>query len=105
MEKRTTTKKYLPYFFSYLLVYPCSFPLVVIIGLATASLSESKANVVSYIVCALVTIVGAIILNLYFKNFMELKKNNKQTWSIFITHLILIPLTVIIYYWVTWNFF
>ncbi|QKE75686.1 hypothetical protein HPK19_24595 [Arthrobacter citreus] len=105
MEKRTTTNKYLPYFFSYLLVYPCSFPLVVIIGLATASLSESKANVVSYIVCALVTIVGAIILNLYFKNFMGLKKNNKQTWSIFITHLILIPLTVFIYYWVTWNFF
>ncbi len=66
---------------------------------------QSTINMISYIVGALVTIVGAIILNLYFKNSLELTKNNKQTWSIFISHLILIPLTIFMYYWVTWNFF
>jgi len=102
-----TTKKYITYFISYLLVYPCSFPLVLIIGFATESpqVPENTINMISYVFSVFVTIVGAIILNLYFKNSLELKKNNKQTWLIFISHIILIPSTYFIYNWVSWNYY
>ncbi|CAM4081939.1 hypothetical protein BAMA_16595 [Bacillus manliponensis] len=91
--------KYILYFFSYFLVYPFSFPIIFPIGmwLSNPELSKNTVGLGFFILCASVTILGAGCLNVVFKNGTNLDKNTKYSWAIFISHLILIPLTYILY--------
>ena len=94
--------KYIFYFFSYLLVYIPSFPVIFVLGMAGAS-PDVDHNVLESVITIfeiLVTISGAWFFNFIFKNIIGIKKNTKITWTIFIFHLILIPLTwrFILYY-------
>lgn len=97
MTKKTSIK-YLLYFFSYLLVYPCSLPLLLMLTFVADSptVSESTLDIIFYIFSLFVTVVGSTILNYLFKRSMKLNKNTKHTWLIFFAHLILIPLTYIL---------
>lgn len=92
---KITSIKYLLYFFSYLLVYPCSFPLLFMLTFSVddPAVSESTSNLIFYSFSLFVTVLGSIILNYLFNRFTNSNKNNKLTWLIFISHLILIPLT------------
>lgn len=89
-----STKKYLPYLFSYLLIYPISFPIFIILWLATGG-SDMSWKIFSIIV----TIVGSLVLNNIFIKKMKFNRNTKQTWMIFFAHLILIPSTSLLGYW------
>ncbi|ENQ3105706.1 hypothetical protein SAMN04488168_13534 [Bacillus sp. 491mf] len=87
--------KYIFYFFSYLLVYIPSFPVIVVLGLAGAS-PDVEHTVLEWIIAIfeiLVTMLGAWVFNFIFKSIIGIKKNTKITWTICILHLILIPLT------------
>jgi hypothetical protein len=90
---------YFPSFFSYLLVYPCSYPLLLILAFATESptVFEQTSNLIFYIFSFFITIVGSVCLNQIFRRgSLKLKRNNKYTWWIFAAHIILIPLTYIV---------
>ncbi|QHV47666.1 hypothetical protein C1N66_32250 (plasmid) [Bacillus cereus] len=87
--------KYIFYFSSYLLVYIPSFPVIFVLGLAGTS-PDVEPTVLERVIVIfeiLVTILGAWFLNFIFKGIIGIEKNNKITWTIFILHLILIPLT------------
>ncbi|HFK1742365.1 hypothetical protein ACE41B_30200 [Bacillus cereus] len=87
--------KYILYFFSYLLVYIAAYPILFILVMATddPTVSHDWFNVTWYIFSVVVTILGAWISNVIFNDSVNLKKNTKYSWFIFISHLILIPLT------------
>ncbi|EJR09132.1 hypothetical protein CN957_32270 [Bacillus cereus] len=87
--------KYVFYFFSYLLVYIPAFPIMVVLVMAGASPNQDH-TILEWILVIfeiLVTIFGAWFFNFIFKRVIGIKKNIKITWTIFILHLILIPLT------------
>ena len=94
--KPSAMKTYLPYFFSYLLVYPCAYFIILISSLLLGGLSENSSNVVFIIIALIITLVGARFLNKTFLSLMKLNNNNKITKSIFIVHIVLIPLTYIV---------
>lgn len=96
-----STQKYLLYLFSYLLIYPCSYPLLVMVLFACLAMPEKVADMVWYTFSIFVTIVGSLVLNIIFKRKMKLKKNTKQTLMIFFAHLILIPSTYMFGLWIT----
>ncbi|MFB7142407.1 hypothetical protein ACFCYN_22590 [Gottfriedia sp. NPDC056225] len=88
---------YIFYLFSCLVVFPLSLPVYLIIGFMTDSLESGHAiDLMFFGFLAFITIFGSIVLNFIFR-FASFDKNNKFTWSIFIAHLILIPLSVYIY--------
>ena len=55
--------------------------------------SQENVLIVFYI---FVTLIGAIFLNYFFRKSMKLQKNNKYTLAIFLAHLILIPTTYVV---------
>lgn len=50
-------------------------------------------DIMFFVFAIVCTILGSIVLNILFKEFTGLKKNNKYSWLIFLSHIILIPLT------------
>lgn len=101
MEGKTLIK-YIFYFFSYLLVYIPSFPVIVVLSMAGAS-PGVEHTILEWIITIFelsVTILGAWFFNFIFKNIIGIKKNTKFTWTICLLHLILIPLTwrLLLYY-------
>lgn len=87
--------KYILYFFSYILVYIVAYPMLFILVMATddPTVSHDWVHVTWYIFSVVVTILGSWILNVIFNGSVNLKKNTKYSWCIFISHLVLIPLT------------
>lgn len=101
MEGKTLIK-YIFYFFSYLLVYIPSFPVIVVLSMAGAS-PDVEHTILEWIITIFelsVTILGAWFFNFIFKTIIGIKKNTKFTWIICLLHLILIPLTwrLLLYY-------
>lgn len=95
-----TSFNYLIYFFSYLLVYPCSYPLLFMLTFTAdnPAVSESTSAIIFSSFAVFVTVVGSMILNYSFKDYMKLKRNTKHTWLIFFAHLVLIPLTYVLFF-------
>ncbi|MEW9579140.1 hypothetical protein U9K47_28125 [Bacillus toyonensis] len=84
--------RYILYFFSYILIYPCSYPFIVIFVLGVGTnISEHTADLLDIFSWLVITIIGTWILNVIFKRRTKLKKNNIYSWLIVILHLILIP--------------
>ncbi|PFU46625.1 hypothetical protein COK88_24450 [Bacillus cereus] len=87
--------KYIFYFFSYLLVYIPSFPILVVLIMAGASPNKDH-HVLEWIIIGFevfVTIFGSWLLNFIFRKTRDLKWNDRYSLMIFSLHLILIPLT------------
>jgi len=86
------------YLFSFLLVFPVSIPLYLILAMGSGdpTLSTATTDMIYNCYLLFISIVGSIILNLIFKP-IKWNKNNKITWSILIAHLFLIPLSVQFY--------
>lgn len=93
MKIKTST---ILYILSFLIVFPASYPLFIIIGFVTESASNNVVNLAYIGYLIFISIVGSAVLNFIFR-FASFDKNNKFTWSIFIAHLLLIPLSVDIY--------
>lgn len=89
---------YIIYFFSYILVYPVSFVPLVLLTFGAILIPEKSQDIVFIIFYILVTIIGAIVLNYFFRKIMKLQKNNKYSLVIFFAHLILIPTTCLVGY-------
>ena len=91
--------QYMIYLLSYLFVYPFSLPLLIIITFATESptVPQNVLDLTFLIFSVFVTLAGTIMLNYLFKRYMKLKKNNSKSSVIFVSHLILIPLTYIMW--------
>ncbi|ATP40872.1 hypothetical protein CSE16_12910 [Solibacillus sp. R5-41] len=89
---------YIIYFISYVLVYPVSYIPFILLMFGGLLLPEQSQENVFIIFGILVTIIGAIVLNFFFKRSMKLQKNNKYSLAIFIAHLILIPMTYLFFF-------
>ncbi len=83
------------YTFSFLVVFPISMPVYLILAmmLGGPSVSASTSDIIYICFLLAISILGATILNAIFR-FGSLNKNNKYTWGIYIAHLILIPISV-----------
>ncbi len=88
---------YIIYFFSYILVYPVSFIPLVLLTFGAILIPEQSQDNVFIIFYIFVTIIGAIVLNYFFRKNMKLQKNNKYSLAIFFAHLILIPTTCLVF--------
>lgn len=95
LVKEKSLVKYILYFFSYILIYPCLYiPFgIILIMIAGSNPPESIGNLLDTIYWIVITIIGSWILNVIFKRKAQLKKNTTYSWLIFILHLILIPLS------------
>ncbi|MES9684047.1 hypothetical protein CN514_24875 [Bacillus sp. AFS001701] len=86
------------YLCSFLVVFPVSLPLyfVLAMGSADPSLSIVTTDMIYYGFLIFISIVGSIVLKRIFGTGLR-NKNNKITWSIFVAHFVLIPLSVQFY--------
>ncbi|WP_088071958.1 hypothetical protein [Gottfriedia luciferensis] len=90
--------RYILYLLSFIVVFPFSIPVYLISGFMTDSLeSEQTVNLIFFGFLAFIAIFGSIILK-YLFGFAS--KNNKYSLSIFIAHLVLIPLSYFVYNWI-----
>ncbi|WP_336992526.1 hypothetical protein [Bacillus toyonensis] len=92
LVKEKELVKYILYFFSYILIYPCCYSFIATLVLSVgANISAHKAHLLDSIFWIITTTVGTWILNTIFKRKIKLKKNNIYSGLIVISHLILIP--------------
>ncbi|PGM55520.1 hypothetical protein CN946_13320 [Bacillus sp. AFS053548] len=75
MKLKTST---ILYILSFLIVFPVSYPLFIIIGFATEAASENVANLTYIGYLIFISIVGSVVLNFIFR-FASFDKNNKFT--------------------------
>jgi hypothetical protein len=92
--------KYLLYFLSYFFVY-LLYPIVIIVQFLIGGDNPNGSqlttmNIMFYFLAIVFTILVAIVLNILFKEFTGLKRNNKYSWLIFISHIVLIPITFVL---------
>ncbi|MEH7454911.1 hypothetical protein [Gottfriedia acidiceleris] len=87
------------YLCSFLVVFPVSLPLYLVLCMASAgpSVSDATSDLIYNGYLIFISIVGTIILKLIFGSRLS-NQNKKITWSIFGAHFILIPLSVQFYY-------
>jgi hydrogenase-4 membrane subunit HyfE len=85
-------------FFSYIPVYPVSYIPLVLLLFGGLLLPEQSQENVFIIFGILVTIIGAIALNYFFRKIMKLQKSNKYSLTIFFAHLFLIHMTYLLFY-------
>ncbi|KQL41017.1 hypothetical protein AN960_05395 [Bacillus sp. FJAT-25509] len=86
------------YFGSFLVVFPLSIPLMIIMTFMTddPSVTNSTIDWMWYGYLAFISLSGSTVLNFIFKHILG-NKNTKKTWIIYILHLILIPSTTGLY--------
>ncbi|RLQ96480.1 hypothetical protein D9X91_05050 [Falsibacillus albus] len=93
---RLNRTKYFAYFFSYMLIYPPAYFGTFFLAFfadSSSTTSESFLDKVFIFYAVIVILAGLYILNYLFRRMLKLPRNNKYTWSIFIIHIILTPLT------------